>query len=112
MTSIKTLKCECGNKDQSKFITASDGEIVCGKCGAVIDQVELKNTEDKEGEIECWDGELDLCRNLLEERVSRERLVIPTIMIISIRLQLGSLEVLFFLLLQKVNRQKLCGHLS
>ena len=72
VTSIKTFKCECGNKDQSKFITASDGEIVCGKCGAVIDQVELKNTDDKEGEIECWDGELDLCRNLLEERVSKK----------------------------------------
>ncbi|MCW4043393.1 MAG: hypothetical protein NWE90_06685 [Candidatus Bathyarchaeota archaeon] len=72
MTTIKTLKCECGNKDQSKFITASDGEIVCGKCGAVIDQVELKNTDDREGEIECWDGELDLCRNLLEERVSKK----------------------------------------
>ena len=72
MTLIKTLKCECGNKDQSKFITASDGEIVCGKCGAVIGQVELKISSDRGEEIECWDGELDLCRKLLEDRVSRE----------------------------------------
>jgi hypothetical protein len=72
LVTLKTLKCECGNKDQSKFITASDGEIVCGKCGAVIDQVELKNNDDREGEIECWNGELDLCRNLLEERVSKK----------------------------------------
>jgi hypothetical protein len=71
LTIIKILKCECGNKDQSMFFTASDGEIVCGKCGAVIDQIEIKNTDDGEGEIECWDGELDLCRNLLEERVSK-----------------------------------------
>ncbi len=68
---LRTLKCECGNKDQSKFITASDGEIVCGKCGSVIGQIELKSNE-KDGEIECWDGELDLCRKLLEDRVSRE----------------------------------------
>jgi hypothetical protein len=72
MNITKPLKCECGNKDQSKFITASDGEIVCGKCGTVIGQVELKISSDRDGEVECWDGELDLCRKLLEDRVSKE----------------------------------------
>ena len=72
MTITRALKCECGNKDQSKFITASDGEIVCKKCGTVIGQVESKISSDKDGEIECWDGELDLCRNLLDDRVSKE----------------------------------------
>ena len=72
MTFTKALKCECGNKDQSKFITASDGEIVCKKCGTVIGQVELKTSGDKDVEVESWDGELDLCRKLLEDRVSKE----------------------------------------
>jgi hypothetical protein len=69
---VKIWKCECGNEDQSKIITASDGEVVCGKCGIVLSEVSTKKVEDSEDQIDRWDGQLDLCRNLLEERVSRK----------------------------------------
>jgi len=67
----KVWKCECGNEDQAAIITASDGEIVCGKCGTVLGEVNMKNAESEE-QTESWDGELDLCRSILEERVSRK----------------------------------------
>ncbi|MBS7623509.1 hypothetical protein KEJ39_07550 [Candidatus Bathyarchaeota archaeon] len=63
-------RCECGNEDQAKIIFASDGEVVCGKCGTVLGEVKTKKTEYDE-EAEGWDGELDLCRSILEDRVSK-----------------------------------------
>lgn len=67
----KVWKCECGNQDQKKIITASDGEVVCGKCGTVLGQVkpDLEGSKDK---AESWDGETDLCRKILEDRVSKK----------------------------------------
>lgn len=72
LRAVKIWKCECGNQDQSRIITASDGEVVCGKCGIVLGAVVPKRSEKSEDQIDTWDGQLDLCRNLLEERVSRK----------------------------------------
>jgi transcription initiation factor TFIIIB Brf1 subunit/transcription initiation factor TFIIB len=64
-------KCECGNEDQAKIVTASDGEVVCGKCGTVLGQV--APTKDEAGEqVDAWDEQADLCRKILEQRVSKK----------------------------------------
>lgn len=45
-------KCECGSEGQAKIVTASDGEIVCGKCRTVLGQVarfKEDSTEQAEG---------------------------------------------------------------
>jgi uncharacterized Zn finger protein (UPF0148 family) len=52
-------------------MTASDGEVVCGECGTVLGQV-VHPKEAAEEQPDRWDGEADLCRKILEERVSRE----------------------------------------
>jgi len=71
LNNYKVWKCECGNEDQAKIIVASDGEVVCGKCGTVLGEVKTKKTESDE-QADAWSGELDLCRNILEERVSKK----------------------------------------
>lgn len=71
MNTHKVWKCECGNEDQAKIIVASDGEVVCGRCGTVLGEVQTKKTESDE-QPDSWDGELDLYRNILEERVSKK----------------------------------------
>jgi len=67
----RVWKCECGNEDQAKIVTAPDGEIVRGKCGTVLGQVTRVN-EDPTEHGESWDEEADLCRKILEDRVSRK----------------------------------------
>ena len=66
----KIWKCACGNEDQNKIIIALDGEVVCGKCATVLGEipVSLDNREQTEG----WNEEADLCRKILEERVSKK----------------------------------------
>ncbi|MEM2942474.1 MAG: hypothetical protein QXT81_03530 [Candidatus Bathyarchaeia archaeon] len=70
MSIHRVWRCECGNEDQAKIIFASDGEVVCGKCGTVLGEVETKKTE-RDEQVDGWDGELDLCRSILEDRVSK-----------------------------------------
>ena len=68
---LKIWKCECGNEDQAKIITALDGEVVCGVCGTVLGEVKVileKSTE----QAESWSAEADLCRKILEDRVSKK----------------------------------------
>jgi transcription initiation factor TFIIIB Brf1 subunit/transcription initiation factor TFIIB len=67
----KLWRCECGNEDQAQIVTASDGEVVCGKCGTVLGQV-ARVKEDSAEQVEGWDEDADLCRKILEERVSRK----------------------------------------
>ena len=67
---LKVWECDCGNRVQAKFIVASDGEFVCSRCGAVLGRV-FRPVEDEEN-IECWDGEMDQCRNLLEKHVGEK----------------------------------------
>jgi len=66
----KIWRCKCGNKDQDKIVTASDGEIVCARCGTVLDQIILDSMQSHE-DAEKWDEEADLCRKILEDRVSK-----------------------------------------
>jgi uncharacterized Zn finger protein (UPF0148 family) len=70
MSIQRVWKCECGNEDQAMIIFASDGEVVCGKCGTVLGEVKMNKTE-YDDEADGWDGELDLCRNILEDCVSK-----------------------------------------
>ena len=72
MKSVKIWECDCGNKDQAKIITAMDGEVVCGKCGTVLGEVMPDKSEDPQEQVDSWDGEADLCRKLLEDRVSKK----------------------------------------
>jgi hypothetical protein len=44
---LKVWECDCGNRVQAKFIVASDGEFVCGRCGAVLGRV-FRPVEDEE----------------------------------------------------------------
>jgi uncharacterized Zn finger protein (UPF0148 family) len=67
----KIWKCECGNEDQAKIVTASDGEVVCAKCGTVLGQV-AQVKEDSSEQPESWDEQADLNRKILEERVSKK----------------------------------------
>ncbi len=67
----KIWKCECGNEDQAKIVIASDGEVVCEKCGTVLDHV-ASPVERRQEPVEYWDAESDLHRKLLEDRVSRK----------------------------------------
>lgn len=69
--SKKIWKCECGNEDQIKIIFASDGEVVCRKCGTVLGEFMPKSEESKD-QADEWDWESDLCRKILEERVSKQ----------------------------------------
>ncbi len=65
------LKCECGNEDQTKIVTASNGEVICLKCGAVLGRVVQESKEHQEqndGRI----GEADNCRKILEDCVSKK----------------------------------------
>jgi uncharacterized Zn finger protein (UPF0148 family) len=66
---LKIWKCECGNEDQARIMFASDGEVVCGKCGTVLG--EFHKSEEKQDQTEEWDGKADLCRKILEDRVSK-----------------------------------------
>jgi transcription initiation factor TFIIIB Brf1 subunit/transcription initiation factor TFIIB len=66
----KIWKCECGNEDQAKIIIASDGEVVCEKCGTVLDHVPTRPERGQE-DIDSWDAESDLYRKILEDRVSK-----------------------------------------
>jgi transcription initiation factor TFIIIB Brf1 subunit/transcription initiation factor TFIIB len=72
LKTVKIWKCECGNQDQTNIILAPDGEVVCGKCGIVLGEVATKKSENFEEEADSWDGEADLCRKLLEDRVSKK----------------------------------------
>jgi hypothetical protein len=63
-------KCECGNEDQAKIVTPPDGEVVCGICGMVLGQLQIK--EERGEQPDRWDEEADLCRKILEERVSKK----------------------------------------
>jgi hypothetical protein len=67
----KIWKCDCGNDDQTKIIFTFDGEVVCGKCATVLGQYQLKSEENKD-EIDPWDAQADLCRKILEDRVSKK----------------------------------------
>ncbi len=67
----KIWKCDCGNDDQGKIITALDGEVVCGKCGTVLGEVSV-SLDKHEQQTEGWNEEADLCRRILEERVSKK----------------------------------------
>jgi len=49
-----------------------DGEVVCEKCGTVLGQVVSEKSEGPEEHVDSWDGEADLCRKILEERVSKK----------------------------------------
>jgi hypothetical protein len=66
----KIWKCDCGNEDQSKIIIALDGEVVCGKCATVLGEVSV--SIEKNEQTEAWNEEADLCRKILEERVSKK----------------------------------------
>jgi len=68
----KVWKCECGNEDQAKIVTPSDGEVVCGECGTVLGQVVQVKKEAQEQQAHSWDEEADLCRKILEDRVSKK----------------------------------------
>jgi len=72
LRTMKIWKCECGNQDQAKIIIALDGEVVCAECGTVLGEVSPGKSEDPEEQVEGWDGEADLCRKILEERISRK----------------------------------------
>jgi hypothetical protein len=67
----KIWKCECGNEDQAKIVTASDGEVVCANRGTVLGQV-ARVREDSAERPEGWDEQADLNRKILEERVSKK----------------------------------------
>ncbi len=69
--SKRIWKCICGNEDQTRIIFASDGEVICGKCAAVLGHFVPKAEENKD-EIDPWDPEADLCRKILEDRVSKK----------------------------------------
>ena len=69
---VKIWECECGNKDQTNIIVAADGEVVCGKCGTVLGEVARKESGKLEEEVDSWDGEADLNRKILEDRVSKK----------------------------------------
>ena len=69
--SKRVWRCACGNKDQRKVITALDGEVVCQECGTVLGRVRVEVEEQPE-HAEGWDAEADLCRKILEERVSKK----------------------------------------
>jgi len=71
LKTVDIWKCECGNQNQSKIITALDGEVVCGRCGTVLGQVAPQKSNAEE-QVDSWDGELDLCRKLLEDHVSKK----------------------------------------
>jgi len=71
LKTAKIWKCDCGNQDQTKIVTALDGEVVCGRCGTVLGQVTPKIAEPEE-QADSWDGQADLCRKLLEDRVSKK----------------------------------------
>jgi uncharacterized Zn finger protein (UPF0148 family) len=64
-------KCECDNEDQAKIVTASDGEVVCAKCGTVLGEV-TQVKQDSAEQPESWDEQADLTRKILEERVSKK----------------------------------------
>ena len=66
----KIWKCECGNDDQARIVTPPDGEIICGQCGTVLGHVEVR--EESRERADRWDEEADLCRKILEERVSKK----------------------------------------
>lgn len=70
-TCRKTWRCDCGNKDDAKIITALDGEVVCAVCGTVIGYAK-PSSEHAEDQSEKWDEEADLCRKILEDRVSKK----------------------------------------
>jgi len=70
-THLKIWECDCGNKDQAKIITALDGEVVCGICGTVLGEVRVAPQRSAE-QVEGWSAEADLCRKILEDRVSRK----------------------------------------
>ena len=67
----KIWKCDCGNQEQTRIITALDGEVVCGVCGTVLGQVNTE-LEEPQDQPETWNGETDLCRKILEDRVSKK----------------------------------------
>ena len=67
----KIWKCDCGNEDQTRIIFSSDGEVICGKCGTVLGQY-IPESEDSKDETDSWDAEADLCRKVLEDRVSKK----------------------------------------
>jgi transcription initiation factor TFIIIB Brf1 subunit/transcription initiation factor TFIIB len=67
----KIWKCDCGNEDQAKIITALDGEVVCGECGTVLGQVMI-DLDKRQDQTDSWDAEADLCRKMLEDRVSKK----------------------------------------
>ena len=62
-------KCECGNEDQGKILTAADGEVVCAICGAVLGCV--ARAEEEPEQTDSWDPDADACRKILEDRVSK-----------------------------------------
>lgn len=69
----KIWRCECGNEDQIKIVTASDGEVICQECGTVLGEVASEEKgEDREDPVDSWDAEADTCRKILEARVSRK----------------------------------------
>ena len=71
-TRTKICKCECGNEDQAKIVTPPDGEVICAECGTVLGRVSEVKEEARE-RTESWDEEADLCRKILEDRVSKKR---------------------------------------
>jgi hypothetical protein len=68
---IENWECECGSDDTTQIITAPDGEVVCSVCGLVLDHT-IKRENESQDEIEGWNGEADLRRQILENRVSRK----------------------------------------
>jgi len=72
LTVRKVWKCECGNEDQTRIVTPPDGEVICGKCGTVLGHVAEVREEAQEHQADSWDEEADLCRKILEERVSKK----------------------------------------
>jgi hypothetical protein len=66
----KIWKCDCGNEDQGRIIIALDGEVVCGVCATVLGEVPV--SLEKQEQTEGWNEDADLCRKILEERVSRK----------------------------------------
>jgi transcription initiation factor TFIIIB Brf1 subunit/transcription initiation factor TFIIB len=76
-TSLEQLKLQrecsyCGNKDLKSIIVASNGEIVCRKCGTVLGRIstpaqsEVTETTGDQGRESSCDGE-----RTLEDHVSR-----------------------------------------
>lgn len=69
----KAWRCECGNEDQTRVITASDGEVICRECGTVLGEVLSEGRdEDQADQVDGWDADADACRKILEARVSRK----------------------------------------